>query len=109
MQWPFFPNPNRKTEHFKALKRNSHSSPIADHTNQTGLRIKIDHFDILATGQSDIRCKIKEILLTRDLKPALNENVGIYIFSSRFNKSVYCQLLFSLSATHDYFPYLVRV
>ena len=34
------------------------------------------HFDILATGQSDIHCKIKETLLIRDLKPALNENVG---------------------------------
>ena len=38
--------------------------------------IKRDHFDILATGQSDMHCKIKETLLTRDLKPALNENVG---------------------------------
>ena len=43
---------------------------------QTGHRIKWDHFDILATGQSDIPCKIKETLLIRDLKPALNENVG---------------------------------
>ena len=39
-------------------------------------RIKWDHFDILATGQSDIHCKIKEALLIRDLKPALNENIG---------------------------------
>ena len=38
--------------------------------------IKWDHFEILATGQSDIHCKIKETLLIRDLKPALNENVG---------------------------------
>ena len=37
---------------------------------------KCDHFDILATGQSDIHCKIKENLLIRDLKPALDENVG---------------------------------
>ena len=44
--------------------------PVALH------RIKWDHFDILATGQSDIHCKIKETLLIRDLKPALNENVG---------------------------------
>ena len=43
---------------------------------QTGHRFKWDHFDILATGQSDIHCKIKEALLIRDLKPALNENVG---------------------------------
>ena len=41
-------------------------------------RIKWDYFDILATGQSDIHCKIKETLLIRDLKPALDlkENVG---------------------------------
>ena len=39
-------------------------------------RIKWDHFDILVTGQSDIHGKIKETLLIRDLKPALNENVG---------------------------------
>ena len=37
---------------------------------------EIIQFDILATGQSDISCKIKETLLIRDLKPALNENVG---------------------------------
>ena len=43
---------------------------------QTGHRIKWDHFDILATRQSDIHCKIKETLLIRDLKPALNENIG---------------------------------
>ena len=40
---------------------------------QTGLRIKCDHFEILATEQSDIQ--IKESFLIRDLKPALNENV----------------------------------
>ena len=43
---------------------------------QTGHKIKWDHFDILATGQSDLHCKNKETLLIRDLKPALNENVG---------------------------------
>ena len=31
--------------------------------------------EALATGQSDIHCKIKETLLIRELKPALNENV----------------------------------
>ena len=67
---------DKKTEHFKALTSNSHSSAIADHMTQTGHRIKWDHFDILATGQSDIHCKITETLLVRDLKPALNENVG---------------------------------
>ena len=67
---------DKKTDHFRALTSNSHSSAIADHMTQTCHRIKWDHFDILATGQSDIRCKIKETLLIRDLKPALNENVG---------------------------------
>ena len=43
---------------------------------QTGHRIRWDHFVILATGQSDIHCKIKETLFTRDLKPARNENGG---------------------------------
>ena len=33
-------------------------------------------FEILATGRSDVHCKIKETLLIKDLKPALNENVG---------------------------------
>ena len=46
------------------------SSPFTNH------RIKWDHFEILATGRSDMHCKIKESLLIRDLKPALNENVG---------------------------------
>ena len=55
---------------------NSHSYAIADHMTQTDHRFKLDHFDILVTGQSDIHCKIKETLLIRDLKPALNENVG---------------------------------
>ena len=36
----------------------------------------MDYFDILTTGQSDIHCKIKETVLIRNLKPALNENVG---------------------------------
>ena len=53
---------DRKMEHFKALTSNSHSSAIADHMTQTGHRIKWDDFDILATGQSDILCKIKETL-----------------------------------------------
>ena len=40
------------------------------------IQIKLDRFEILATGRSDMHCKIKESLLFRDLKPALNENVG---------------------------------
>jgi len=67
---------DRKTEHFKALAKNGHTSAIADHVTFTGHNIKWDNFDTLATGRSDIHCKIKETLLIRDLKPALNENVG---------------------------------
>ena len=44
---------------------NSHSSAIADHMTQTSHMTKWDHFDILATGQSDIHFKIKETLLIR--------------------------------------------
>ena len=44
--------------------------------SETGHSIKWDHCDILATGQSDIHCKIKETLLIRDLKPAFNENIA---------------------------------
>ena len=49
---------------------------MADHMTQTGHRIKWDHFDILATGQSDIHCKIKETLYIQELEPAFNVNVG---------------------------------
>ena len=45
---------DRKTEHFKALTSNSHSSAIADHMTQTSHKIKWDYFDISATGQSNI-------------------------------------------------------
>jgi len=49
---------------------------LADHVISTGHNIKWDHFDILATGKSDLQCKIKETLLISELKPSLNENVG---------------------------------
>ena len=55
---------------------NSHSSAITDHMNQSGHRMKWDHFDILAIAQSRVHGEIKETLLTRDLKSALNENIG---------------------------------
>ena len=49
---------------------------VADHIISTGHNIKWDHFEILASGKSDLHCKIKETLLISDLKPSLNENVG---------------------------------
>ena len=67
---------DRKTEHFKALTQIGHTSAVADHSIFTGHNIKWDHFEILASGQCDLQCRIKETLLIRDLKPALNENVG---------------------------------
>ena len=67
---------DRKTEHFKALTQIGHASAVAEHSISTGHNIKWDHFEILASGQCDLQCKIKETLLIRDLRPALNENVG---------------------------------
>ena len=73
---------DRKTAHFKALTTNCHESSIADHLFLTNHRIKRDHFDILATGRSDMHCKIEESLLIRDLKPALNETLAVRNFIS---------------------------
>ena len=66
----------RNTEHFKALTQIGHASVVAEQLISTGHNIKWDHFEILASCQCDLQCKIKETLLIRDLKPALNENVG---------------------------------
>ena len=79
--WPLFGKTkrrlhDRKTEHFKALTQGCHASALADHVISTGHNIKWDHFDILATGKSDLQCKIKETLLISELEPSLNENVG---------------------------------
>ena len=66
---------DRKTEHFKALTQIGHASAVADHIS-TGHNMKWDHFEILASGKSDLHCKINETLLISDLKPSLNEKVG---------------------------------
>ena len=50
---------DRKSEHFKALTQVGHASAVADHTISTGHNIKWGHFEILATGKSDLQCKIK--------------------------------------------------
>ena len=68
---------DHKKDHFKALNGISQTSAIADHAVKTGHNIKWDHFQVLANGNSDLHCRIKEALLICDLKkPALNENVG---------------------------------
>ena len=55
----------RKTEHFKALTHVGHASAVASHSTATGHNIKWDHFKILASGQCDLQCKIKETWLIR--------------------------------------------
>ncbi|KAL9965747.1 hypothetical protein ACROYT_G029589 [Oculina patagonica] len=67
---------DRKTEHFKALTKCDHPSAIADHIKATGHNIKWDHFEILASGKTDLHCKIKETLYIHELQPSLNANVG---------------------------------
>ena len=54
---------DRKTEYFKALTQIDHASAVAEHSISTGHNIKWDHFEILASGQCDLQCKIKETLL----------------------------------------------
>ena len=66
---------DRKSEFFKAVTKSCQSSTIAYHIISLDT-IKWDHFEILATGRSDVHCKIKETLLIKGLKPTLNENVG---------------------------------
>ena len=65
-----------RTEHFKSLTKNDHSSAIADHITATGHNIKWDHFEILASGKTDYHCKIKETLFIHDLKPAFNVKIS---------------------------------
>ena len=67
---------DRKTEHFKALAKNDHTSAIAGHASPTGHNITWDHFGILASEKTDCYYKIKETLLSQELKPAFNVNVS---------------------------------
>ena len=59
---------------------NGHLSAIAELVTSTVYNLKWHHFDILARGKSNTDCKIKEALLIRDLKPALNENISCHIY-----------------------------
>ena len=65
---------DRKKEHFEALTQVGHASAVAD-------IIQISQVPVTTTSQikpfrDPSKCEIKETLLIRDLKPALNENVG---------------------------------
>ena len=50
-------------------------SAMADDITSTGHNIKWDYFEILATGRSDVHCRIKESLLIKDLKPPSSVNM----------------------------------
>ena len=67
---------DRKTEHFKSLTKNDHSSAIANHVAATGRSIKWDHFEILPSGKTDYHCNIKKKSFIQDLKPAFNVNIS---------------------------------
>ena len=46
---------------------------------------------MVATGKSDLQCKIKETLLISELKPSLNENVGsekLFLYYSKDTRTV---------------------
>ena len=62
------------------------------------IRIQWDQFEMLATGRSDMHCKIKESLLIRDLKPTLNENVvecqSILLVPSPYNELYFFKFKF---------------
>ena len=58
-----------KTEDFKPVTQVDHDSAVPDHNSTS------PSHNILASGQCDLHCKIKETLLIRDLMSALNENV----------------------------------
>ena len=52
---------DRKKDHFKAFQHGtSQTSALADHAIKTGHNVKWDHFEVLASGRSDLHCKIKE-------------------------------------------------
>ena len=62
---------DRKTEHFKSLTKNYHSSAIANHVAATGRSIKWDHFEILPSGKTDYHCNIKKHRLFKTLSQLL--------------------------------------
>ena len=109
---------DRKSEHFKALIKSCQASAVADHITSTGQNIKWNHFEILATGRLDVHCKIKETLLIKDLKPALNENVGsetlfLYYFFVFFQQTFTIVIVsfqsFSLALLYYIQPSLLRM
>ena len=87
-------------EHFKALLKHDHSPAIADHVKTTSHNVKLDHFDILASGKTDHHCKVKTLFI-QELQPALNANVSseksFYSIKEAFSLSLYRQFPFETS------------
>ena len=68
---------DRKLNISRPISKCDYTSAMADHMKTTGHNIKWDHFDILASGKTDVHCKIKETLLIQELQPSLNVNVSV--------------------------------
>ena len=51
------------------LVHRNNSSAIAEHVKATGHNIKWDHFDILASGETDFLCKMTETLFILEIQP----------------------------------------
>ena len=66
----------KTTEHFKSLTKNDHFSATADHITATLHNNKWDLFEMVASGERDFHCKIKETLFIQELKPAFNVNIS---------------------------------
>ena len=63
-----------KTEHFEALSKDYLHSALAKHITGTGHRIKWDNFEILARGENDKQCSVKETMFISECRPSLNGN-----------------------------------
>ena len=96
---------DRKSEHFKVLINGHHMSPLADHVKSSGHILKWDHVKILARGQSESHCRIKETLLIKDLKPSLNEYVSSDLKSCFFHNFVFHFLFVSFIRNSRELPF----
>ena len=64
---------DRKTEDLKAPAKNGNTQPLLTTSKPLDIAsIKWDHFNILAKGKTDYRCKIKETLFVQELEPAFH-------------------------------------
>ena len=88
---------DRKTEHFKAITSNSHSLAIAQHVTSTWTILAFQHAE-------NTHCKIKETLLIRVLKPALNETISS---EKRYLCVTFIFFSFTLIRYLPYFVFLI--